>query len=64
MTCNVTALEVVPNLAVMIVEPTATAFDCPQGLTVATAVAEDDQVTAEVRSKDPPSEYVPIAVNC
>ena len=64
LTFNVAMLEIPPKVAVMVAEPTDTAFDLPAAVTVATAVAEDDQVTTEVKSNDVPSEYVAVAVSC
>ncbi len=64
LTFNVPAPEIPSKVAVMVAEPTATAFAIPAAVTVATAVAEDDQVTTEVKSKDAPSEYVAVAVSC
>jgi hypothetical protein len=64
LTFNVVVPETPPKVAVMVAEPTDTALDLPAVVTVATAVAEDVQVTTEVKSKDAPSEYVAVAVSC
>ena len=56
LTLNVAMLEIPPKVAVIVAEPTDTPLDSPAAVTVATVVAEDDQVTTEVKSKDVPSE--------
>jgi hypothetical protein len=50
-------------VAVMVVEPAATAVASPEEFIVATAVLEDFQVTLFVRFAVVPSEYFPVAVN-
>jgi hypothetical protein len=49
-TVNVAVPETPRKVAMMVEDPTVTALDCPAPLTVATAVVEDDQVAAEVKS--------------
>jgi hypothetical protein len=56
--------EILPNVAVMVAEPSATAVARPLLLTVATDVFDEVQVTCVVMSQLVPSEYVPVAVNC
>ena len=53
-----------PELAVIVVLPTATPVATPVPSTLATTGADENQVTAFVRSSVLPSEYVPSAVNC
>src|SRR5262252_3578707 len=53
-----------PSVAEMVVAPAATAVASPAGLIVATAVADDANVTWLVRSSVLESEYVPVAVYC
>ncbi len=48
--------EIVPNDAVMMVDPVPTEADKPASLMVATAVSEELQVTDEVKSCAEPSE--------
>ena len=55
---------VVPELAVMVLLPTARALTRPPGVTVAMAVALEDQVTVVVMSWFVPSLNRPVAVNC
>jgi hypothetical protein len=56
-----------PDVAVMVVEPAVTEVASPLDpdalLMVATAAAEEPQVTVVVRFCVVPSEYVPVAVN-
>ena len=63
-TVRVVFPEIVPEVAVMIAEPTVTAVVRPPVLTVATAVFDEVQVTEMVISWVVPSENVPVAVNC
>jgi hypothetical protein len=56
--------ETIPEVAVMIVAPAATAVARPLLLTVATDVFDELQVTCVVILKLVPSEYAPVAVNC
>jgi hypothetical protein len=56
--------ETIPEVAVMIVAPAATAVARPLLLTVATNVFDELQVTCVVILKLVPSEYAPVAVNC
>ena len=56
--------ETIPEVAVMIVAPAATAVARPLLLTVATNVFDEVQITCVVISWLVPSEYVPIAANC
>jgi hypothetical protein len=53
-----------PKVAVMLVVPAATVLAAPAEVTVATAVADDVQLTELVRSLLLPSLYLPVAVNC
>jgi hypothetical protein len=53
-----------PKVAVMLVVPTATLLAAPPEVMVATAVADDAQLTELVRSRLLPSLYLPVAVNC
>ncbi len=57
-----------PEVAVMVVEPAATGVATPlvppELLMVATLRKEDAQVTNLVMSRVEPSVYVPVAVNC
>jgi len=63
-TVRVVFPEIVPEVAVMVAEPTVTAVVRPPVLTVATAVFDEVQVTEMVISRVVPSENVPVAVNC
>jgi hypothetical protein len=63
-TMRVVAPEIVPELAVMIGVPAATALARPIPLTVATDVLDERQVTCAVISWFVPSEYRPEAANC
>ena len=56
--------EILPEVAVMVAVPAATAVARPLLLTVATDVLDEVQVTCVVISWVVPSEYVPEAVNC
>jgi hypothetical protein len=56
--------EMLPDIAVTVVEPTATAVASPLDPIIATLVLEELQVTAPVKSCVVSSEYVPVAVNC
>ena len=60
--------DIVPDVAVIVVEPTAAEVASPLEpaalLMAATPVADEFQVTAVVRSCVVLSEYVPVAVNC
>ena len=56
--------EMLPEVAVTMDVPTATAVARPMLLTVATDVFDDLQVTCTVISWLVPSEYIPVAVNC
>ena len=53
-----------PDVAEMVVVPGASAVTNPPGAIVATAVEDELQLTAPVRSCVLPSVYVPVAVNC
>jgi hypothetical protein len=55
--------EILPEAAVMVAKPVATAVARPLLLTVATEVTDELQVTCVVISRLIPSEYVPVAVN-
>ena len=67
-TVRVVLPETVPDIALMTVEPAATAVARPLEpgalLTVATAAADEVQVTDAVRSWLVLSEKMPVAVNC
>jgi len=56
--------ETIPEVAVMIGAPAATAVARPLLLTVAPKVFDELQVTCVVILKLVPSEYAPVAVNC
>jgi hypothetical protein len=68
MTVSVVSPEMLPemlsNVAVMSDWPAATPVARPLALTVATSGASDDQETDAVISREVPSEYMPVAVNC
>ena len=64
LTVRIVLPETVPDVAVMVAAPAATAVARPVLLTVATDVFEKFQVTCVVISRLVPSEYVPVAVNC
>lgn len=53
-----------PNVAVMVVWPAVTELAKPAVSIVATPLADEDQVTLEVRFCVLPSLKVPVAVNC
>lgn len=57
--------EIVPEVAVIVDVPAATAVASPLVSTiVAAAVSDEDHVTDDVMSAVVLSEYVPVAVNC
>jgi len=56
--------EILPEVAVIVAVPTATAVARPLMLTVATDVLDELQVTCVVIPRLVPSEYVPMATNC
>jgi hypothetical protein len=60
--------EMLPDVALIVVEPAATDVASPLDpaalLIVATLVLEEFQVTAPVKSCVDPSEYIPVAMNC
>jgi hypothetical protein len=56
--------EILPEVAITVVEPAETAVTKPVALTVATDVSDKLQVTCVVISWLVVSEYVPVAVNC
>src|SRR5262249_59794306 len=56
--------EIEPETAVMVVEPTAAAVARPALLMVATAVADELQLTNVVRFCVLPSLYLPVALHC
>jgi hypothetical protein len=62
-TVRVVLPEILPEVAVMVVVPAATAVARPLLLTVATDVLDEVQVTCVVISWLEPSEYVPKAAN-
>ena len=61
---RVVAPEIVPEVAVMVAVPAATAVARPLLLTFATSVFDELQVTCTVVSWLVPSEYAPEAINC
>ena len=70
-TVNVVLPEISPDVAVIVVGPTAPAINDVASplepatlLMVATAATEDVQVTDDVRSCVGPAVYVPVAINC
>ncbi len=54
--------EILPEMALMVAVPAATAVASPPLLTVATDVSDERQVTCVLISWLVPSEYVPVAV--
>ena len=68
LTVNVVVPEIKPDVAVIVVEPSALALARPSEPRafeiVATTSSDEDHVTAEVRSWVEASVYVPVAVNC
>jgi hypothetical protein len=56
--------EILPELAVMVAVPAATAVARPLLLTVADDVFDELQLTSLVTSRLVPSENVPVAANC
>jgi hypothetical protein len=56
--------DLIPDVAAITDVPIPTPVARPPGLTVATLIVPDDQVTDAVISCDVPSENVPVAVNC
>jgi hypothetical protein len=67
-TVSVVDLNIFPDVAVIVVEPTAVEVARPLAaaapLMAATAAADEFQVTSVVRSCVVPSENIPVAVNC
>ena len=67
-TVNVVDADMLPDVAVIVVEPAATGvispFEPAALLIVATEVDDELQVTVVVRFCFEPSEYVPVAVSC
>jgi hypothetical protein len=63
-TVRVVLPEILPEVALTVVDPKATAVARPPLLIVATDVSDELQVTCMVISLLVPSEYVPVAVNC
>jgi hypothetical protein len=63
-TVRVVFAAIPPEVAVIVVEPSATPVASPPGATVAKRVALDAQITDDERSRVVPSEYVPVAVSC
>jgi hypothetical protein len=63
-TVRVVLPEILPEMAVMVEVPAATAVARPLPLTVATEGLDEVQLTCVVISWLVPSEYVPVAVNC
>jgi len=62
-TVKVVFPEIAPDVAVIVVEPGATAVASPDVLMVANVVFDDPQVTDAVMFRVLLSEYVPVAVN-
>ena len=56
--------DILPEVAVIVAEPTETPVARPLLLTVATDVFDDVQVTCAVKSCFVPSEYEPVAEHC
>ncbi len=63
-TVKVVFSEILPEIAVMVAVPAATALARPLLLTFATDVSDELQSTSLVISWRVPSEYVPVAANC
>lgn len=63
MTVSVALPEVLPEVAVIVVDPTARLVATPAALIVATEVVFEVQVTRAEIFCDVPLEYVPVAVN-
>jgi len=63
-TFSVTDPVILPLLALMVLEPAATAVATPLELIVAAAGLSEAQVTVEVMSELLPSEKLPVAENC
>jgi hypothetical protein len=63
-TVSVVLPEMLPETALIVVEPALTVLAKPAVLTVATVEAEELQVTDDVRFCWLLSVYVPVAVNC
>ena len=63
MTVSVALPEVLPEVAVIVVDPTARLVATPAALIVAAEVVFEVQVTEAEMFFDVPSEYVPVAVN-
>jgi hypothetical protein len=63
-TVSIVVPLIAPSVAVIVVDPAATAVASPAALMVAAAVEELAQVTEAVRFEVVPSLYVPVAVNC
>ena len=63
-TVSVVFPDTLPDVAVMADAPVATPVARPPGFTVATVILPDDQETDKVISREVPSEYMPVAVNC
>jgi hypothetical protein len=64
LTVNGAVAVTLPDCAVMVVDPKATAVASPELLIVATLVEEDSHVTCEVTSLVVSFPSVPVAVNC
>ena len=63
-TVRVVDANLLPKVAVIVVEPAATDVDRPDALIVATPVFDESQPTEAVRFCVVLSEYVPVATNC
>jgi hypothetical protein len=63
-TVNVVLPGILPDVAVIVVEPAATAVASPEALMVAFDVSDEPHVTDAVMFFVLLSEYVPVAVNC
>lgn len=62
-TVSVVLPEILPEVALMSVEPIPVLTARPPAETEATEVVPEDQATEDVISHDVPSEYVPAAMN-
>ena len=63
-TINVVEPEILPDVALIVVDPAATEVANPAALIVAAPVLDEFQVTCFVRSCVVLSENVPMTVNC
>ena len=63
-TLNIVCPETVPTDAVIVALPTPAELASPAEDTFAIPGADEDQTAVELKFCVPPSEYVPVAVNC